>query len=520
MQPQFILGCRLLDSKAVDTTRVVLPARSTAAPALHDRAFFGHPRGLSTLFFTEMWERFSYYGMRALLILFMTAPVAAGGLGFDTPAAGAVYGLYTSMVWMAALPGGWIADRLIGQRRAVLFGGILIACGHFSMAVPFLAAFYLGLMLIVIGTGLLKGNVSVIVGRLYDADDHRRDAGFSIFYMGINLGAFIAPLVCGYLGQRIDWHAGFAVAGVGMVLGLVQYIAGAKYLGDAGLHPAPADARDTERLKRRLRRWGLAALVALAVVAAAAYAGWLRVSAEGVSNVAGAALALATVSLLAWLFFGGDWTPAERRRLYAIGFFFLAAALFWSQFEQAGSTLNLFADRSTRTELFGWRFPSSYFQSLQPLFIIAFAPVFAWLWIRLGSREPESATKFAIGLLCAGAGFAVLMMASLMAAAGARVSPWWLVVTYLLHTFGELSLSPVGLSTMTKLAPARIAGLIMGIWFLATSVGDFIGGRVAALYGSMPLPHLFGAVAMFGVGAGIITFAVVPRVNRLVRVRS
>src|SRR3954468_5827869 len=210
----------------------------------YDRAFFGHPRGLSTLFFTEMWERFSYYGMRALLILFMTAAPAAGGLGFDAITAGAIYGLYTAMVYMMALPGGWIADRLIGQQRAVLLGGVLIAAGHFSMAVPMLATFYLGLILIVIGTGLLKGNVSVIVGRLYTPNDARRDAGFSIFYMGINLGAFIAPLICGYLGQRVNWHMGFTAAGFGMAIGVVQYVLGAKYLGDAGLHPAsgPADA--------------------------------------------------------------------------------------------------------------------------------------------------------------------------------------------------------------------------------------------------------------------------------------
>src|SRR6266436_542105 len=215
-------------------------ASQAAAPSEYDRGFFGHPRGLSTLFFTEMWERFSYYGMRALLILFMTAAPAAGGLGFDTSTAGAVYGLYTSMVYMTSLPGGWVADRLIGQRRAVLYGGILIASGHFSMAVPSLTTFYLGLLLIVIGTGLLKGNISVIVGRLYRPDDHRRDAGFSIYYMGINLGAFFAPLVCGYLGQRVNWHIGFGAAGVGMVFGLVQYVLGAKYLGDAGLRPAPA----------------------------------------------------------------------------------------------------------------------------------------------------------------------------------------------------------------------------------------------------------------------------------------
>src|SRR5687768_5553250 len=216
-----------------------------------DTSFFGHPRGLSTLFFTEMWERFSYYGMRALLILFMTAPLAAGGLAFDTATAGAIYGLYTSMVYMTTLPGGWIADRLIGQRRAVLYGGIIIAAGHFCMAFSALSTFYLGLFLIVIGTGLLKGNVSVIVGQLYAKDDIRRDAGFSIFYMGINLGAFIAPLVCGYLGQRVSWHTGFAAAGVGMTLGVIQYVLGGRHLGDAGLHPAPAES---PQAAARLRR--------------------------------------------------------------------------------------------------------------------------------------------------------------------------------------------------------------------------------------------------------------------------
>src|ERR1044071_4267661 len=208
----------------------------------YDAAFFGHPRGLSTLFFTEMWERFSYYGMRALLILFMTAPAAAGGLGIDTAVAGAIYGLYTSMVYMTTLPGGWVADRLIGQRRAVLYGGIIIAAGHFSMAFSSLATFYLGLTLIVVGTGLVKGNAAVIVGALYGERDARRDAGFSIYYMGINLGAFIAPLVCGYLGQRVNWHIGLATAGLGMIVGVVQYVAGAKYLGEAGLHPSPASS--------------------------------------------------------------------------------------------------------------------------------------------------------------------------------------------------------------------------------------------------------------------------------------
>jgi len=482
----------------------------------HDHAFFGHPRGLSTLFFTEMWERFSYYGMRALLILFMTAPITAGGLGFDTDVAGAVYGLYTSMVYMTSLPGGWIADRLIGQRRAVLYGGIIIACGHFSMAFPSVTTFYLGLALIVVGTGLLKGNAAVIVGALYGPNDARRDAGFSIYYMGINLGAFVAPLVCGYLGQRVNWHIGFGAAGVGMVAGLVQYVLGAKFLGEAGLHPAPAASPEAAaRLRSRVGIWGGAALAAVALVAISMATGSLPIMAKQIADAAGYMLLGIVVAFFAWLFFWGEWTPAERRRLYAIGALFVASAIFWSEFEQAGSTLNLFGDRATRTSVLGWIFPSSYYQSLQPLFIITFAPVFAWVWVRLGRREPSSPAKFALGLLFVGSGFALLVVASSLSANGVKVAPWWLVVTYLLHTFGELSLSPVGLSATTRLAPARVAGLMMGVFYLAISVGNFMGGRLASLYGSMPLPNLFGAIAAVGIGAGLVMFALTPPIKRL-----
>ena len=486
----------------------------TAAPG--DTAFFGHPRGLSTLFFTEMWERFSYYGMRALLILFMTAPVATGGLGFDTAAAGAVYGLYTSMVYMSTLPGGWIADRLIGQRRAVLYGGILIAAGHFSMAFPSLATFYFGLFLIVIGTGLLKGNVSVIVGQLYGPRDERRDAGFSIFYMGINLGAFTAPLVCGYLGQRIDWHAGFAAAGVGMVIGLVQYVLGGRYLGAAGLRPAPAkSAAEAASLKRTAMIWGLVLLAVVLVVGIGAYTGLMPVTPTQIADAAGVFLLTVTVLFFGWLFLGGGWTPDERKRLYAIGVFFLAAALFWSLFEQAGSTLNLFADRDTRTSVLGWSFPSSWFQSLNSLFIIALAPVFAWLWVSLGSRNPSTPIKFSLGLILVGAGFGVLVVGATFAASGVQVSPMWLAAVYFLHTCGELLLSPVGLSAMTKLAPARIAGLMMGVWFLASAVGNFIAGRLAGFYEAMPLPALFTNIALFGVVAGLILLPLAPPIKRM-----
>jgi proton-dependent oligopeptide transporter, POT family len=496
-----------------------MPLRARAAletSAASDRAFFGHPRGLSTLFFTEMWERFSYYGMRALLILFMTAAPAAGGLGFDTAAAGAVYGLYTAMVYLMTLPGGWIADRLIGQRRGVLYGGMLIASGHFSMAVPTLTSFYLGLVLIVMGTGLLKGNISVLVGKLYAPGDNRRDSGFSIYYMGINLGAFLSPLVCGYLGQQINWHLGFAAAGVGMVLGLIQYVLGARHLGDAGLAPAPAASPQAfNELKRKALIFGGITLAVLVAFGIAAGTGVIPVSAEQIADAAGYALLVGTLIFFGWLYLDRSWTREERGRLYVIGVFFLAAAIFWSVFEQAGSTLNLFADRSTRTSVLGWAFPSSWFQSANALFIIMFAPMFAWLWLRLGRRNLASPTKFSLGLIGAGLGFLILVPAASAAGAGAQVSPMWLIATYLIHTWAELCLSPVGLSSMTKLAPVRIASLMMGVWFLGAAVGNYIAGQLAGFYEEMPLTELFGAVSVLPIAAGIALLLLSRKFTRM-----
>lgn len=496
---------------------MALPADRVSTD-MTDRAFFGHPRGLSTLFFTEMWERFSYYGMRALLILFMTASPATGGLGFDAVTAGAIYGLYTASVYMFTLPGGWIADRLIGPQRAVLIGGMFIASGHFSMAIPGLTTFYLGLALIVIGTGLLKGNVSVIVGRLYKKDDPRRDSGFSIFYMGINTGAFVAPFVCGYLGQRVGWHLGFAAAGVGMVLGLVQYALGRQYLGDAGLHPAnPGSPQALARQKRDATTWIGAGSAAIILFGLGIYTGVIPVTAKQIADAAGYVLMGLSVGFFAWVFLSGGWTRTERNHLFVIGVLFIGYALFAAVFEQAGSTLNLFADRNTANSVFGWSYPSSWFQSANPLFVIAFAPVFAWLWIRLArqGKEPGAPAKFAVGLLLVGLGFAVLIPPARTSESGMLVGPGWLVLTYLLHTWGELALSPVGLSAMTKLAPARIGGLVMGVWFLGTSVGNYVGGRVSGFYESMSLPSLFGAVAGFAVIAGIVFLLFARPLNRL-----
>jgi POT family proton-dependent oligopeptide transporter len=491
-------------------------ATATTAPDTSDRAFFGHPRGLSTLFFTEMWERFSYYGMRALLILFMTAAPATGGLGFDTATAGAVYGLYTAMVYLFTLPGGWIADRLIGQRQAVLYGGILIASGHFSMAVPTLATFYLGLCLIVIGTGLLKGNISVLVGQLYHAGDSRRDAGFSIYYMGINLGAFLAPLVCGYLGQRVSWHLGFGAAGIGMLFGVIQYVMGGRNLGTAGLTAVPSESpAAAAALRQSAMRWGALTLGVIVLAGAAIGLGFVNVSAAQVAEAVGYLLLIGTVAFFAWLYLDRSWTPEERGRLYVIGVFFLAAALFWSVFEQAGSTLNLFADRSVRNEIAGASFPSSWFQSANALFIIALAPVFAWLWLTLGTREPASPTKFAFGLIGAGLGFVILVPAAMASSDGSQVSPLWLIGTYLIHTMAELCLSPVGLSSMSKLAPPRIASLMMGVWFLGASVGNYIAGQLAGFYEEMPLSELFGAVSILPILAGVLLLVLSSRFTRM-----
>ncbi|MFN0165127.1 MAG: peptide MFS transporter, partial [Bryobacteraceae bacterium] len=435
---------------------------------------------------------------------------------FDVPKASAIYGLFTSMVFLLSLPGGWIADRFLGQRRAVLYGGILIAAGNALLALPGTTTFYAGLAVIVAGTGLLKPNVSTLVGQLYHSGDARRDSGFSIYYMGINLGAFLSPLACGYLGQNVNWHLGFVLAAVGMALGLVQYTAGARHLGEAGLHPvtpaSPADAAS----QRKWLRLGLgitAAAIALALILHSA--GMVELTAGGLSDVLGGLLFLTVAAFFAWALFLGDWTPEERKRMIVVGILFAASCLFWSVFEQAGSTLNLFAQRNTENRIFGWPFPASWLQSLNALFIISLAPVFAWLWIRMGRREPSSTAKFVIGLLCAGAGFLLLVWPAAASAGGSKVSPMWLAGVYLLHTIGELCLSPVGLSAMTRLAPARFAGLLMGVWFVSLSVGNYLGGRISAFYEALPLEAIFGVVGGFGIAAAVVLAFLVKPAQRL-----
>ena len=455
---------------------------------------FGHPPGLKTLFFTELWERLSYYGMRAILVLFLVATLEDGGFGMTKEKAGAIYGLYTAMVYLFALPGGWLADRVMGLRKSVFVGGVVIAAGHFSMAVPSTYSFYLGLVLIVIGTGLLKPNVSALVGELYPEGGGRRDAGFSIYYMGINLGAFFGPLICGYLGQEVDWHYGFGAAGVGMVVGLIQYRLGFKNLGDIGqLNVAP----EIHQVAVRRATIGMG-VVALVLVILGGLLATETITVVSVANGLGLFIALVAIVYFAYLLVLGDWSPAEKKRIGAIFILFLSSAMFWAGFEQAGSSLNLFADELTNLSVMGREFPSSWFQSVNPFFIIVLAPGFAWLWVALQQREPSIPVKFGMGLLLMALGFFVIAWASIYASAESKVSPAWLILTYFLHTSGELCLSPVGLSSVTKLSPKALVGQMMGMWFTGTALGNLIAGISGGMFESMPLPRLFGTVAIIG----------------------
>jgi POT family proton-dependent oligopeptide transporter len=418
-----------------------------------------------------MWERFSYYGMRAFLILYMVAPVASGGLGFSDADAASIYGTYTASAWGLAILGGIVADRFLGQYGSVLLGGIIIALGHFTLAFPPVPFFYAGLALVAIGTGLLKPNVSTLVGSLYEQADQRRDAGFSLFYMGINIGAFCGPLIAGYLAQRVDWHIGFGCAGVGMALGLTQYV-----LGKRRLQPA------LDRLAAQPKPQNPVA--------------------SATTPTGGGFL---------------GFTADEWKRIGAIVILFLVAILFWGAYEQQGSTLNLFADRYTRLEIFGFSFPSSWFQSVPPIFVIIFAPTFAWLWVRLGPREPSVPAKIALGLLFMGLSFLILVPAGSMAQAdgGVRVSAWWLIAAYMVAEFGEVCLYPVGLSAVTKVSPVRIVGLMMGVWFLSNAFGNKLAGWSAGFFSAMPLETLFSIVTGVLLVTALVMFVLVKPLRHL-----
>jgi len=503
------------------------PEVGAAAPPPQRGGFFGHPWGLSTLFFTEMWERFSYYGIRPLLVLYMTAALLDGGFGFDRPTAASIVGIYAACVYLASLPGGWVADRWLGLRRAIWYGGILITIGHFFIALSAVFAhnaFFMGLIFIVMGTGLLKPNISAIVGDLYPESGARRDAGFSIFYMGINIGAFAAPLITGVLGERVGWHFGFGAAGVGMLLGLITYkLRAPATLGSIGLEPAAGPA---EQHKVKMAVFAGVALLFLIVLLA--MAGVITVNAVAVAQRMSIVMLSLALIYFAWLFFLGGLTTDEKKRVAVIVVLFLFATIFWSAFEQAPTSLNLFARDFTDRNLFGWEMPTLWLQSANSLFVIALAPVFAVIWVAMANRgwDLSSPAKFTLGLFFAGLGFLIMVAAANIVIEGGgnvRVSPWWLVGSYFLQTLGELALSPVGLSSMTKLAPRKFVGQMMGVWFMAAALGNLIAGIVGGHVDPENLeqmPQLFRQTAMSLFVATLVLGALIIPIRNMMRESS
>jgi proton-dependent oligopeptide transporter, POT family len=475
------------------------------------RTFFGQPRGLATLFLTEMWERFTYYGMRAILILYMVAPGASGGLGIADRTASSIYGMYVGGTYLFGLLGGWIADRLLGAQRAVVAGGVLITLGNALLVLGRTDVFFIGLLVITIGVGLLKPNASCTVAALYPEGGARRDAGFSVFYMGINLGATIGPLLVAWAADRFGWRWGFALPAVGMALGLAQFLKTRHYLGAAGASTTGPKGSWTPVIALSLA----AALLVLLIAS-----GVLRVNAVTLGEMASWVMAVLGVGYFAYLLFFAGLTRAERGRVLVMIALFAASATFWAGYEQTGASLNLFAERYTDRHLFGWNMPAGYLQAVNPVFIIVFAPVFAWLWIELGKRGRDfsATTKFAAGLMLLGLGFLVMYFASQHVLGGKLVLPTWLVLTYFLHTCGELCLSPVGLSYMSKLAPPRFIGQVMGIWFLSMALGSNLAGQLTGEYDAThleTLPALFLKTFWFGVIAGAVMLALTPLARRL-----
>lgn len=487
-------------------------ATDIAPPA--GRTFFGHPWGLSTLFFTEMWERFSYYGMRALLVLYMTAAATGDnpGLNMDDGVAKAVYGTYAGLVYLTPVAGGWIADRILGLRRTVLYGGIVIAVGHYLMAIDAEPTFWLGLMCIALGTGLLKPNISGMVGQLYDEGDTKRDAGFSLFYMGINIGSLFAPLICGTLGEEYNWHWGFGAAGVGMTLGLIQYIVGRRNL--AGVGESPDNPADSAERRRALIVAGIVVAIVGGLIVLLSILGQEPVTA--VTN----AITIFILMVPLWYFRQVLSRPGhsatERSHVRAFIWVFLGAAFFWMIFEQAGSTLTLFADQVTNLTIpSGFTVPASWLQSVNPLFIVIFAPVFSAIWMRWGERAPRTSVKFGIALVVVGFSFLLLIIPSMAYEnSGTKAALSWLIVVYLLQTWAELLLSPNGLSATTKLAPTGSLGQFLALWFLATSVGTTVGGQIARITSGDAILS-FAVCGGMAVAFGLIMLAASRSINRL-----
>jgi POT family proton-dependent oligopeptide transporter len=468
--------------------------------------FYGHPAGLSTLFFTEMWERMSYYGMRMLLVLFMTATLQEGGLALTVASATAIYGLYTGSVYFMGLPGGWISDRLLGGRKSVWYGAIIIMIGHIILAIPNDKTFFIGLIFVILGTGLLKPNIGAMVGQLYSEEDKRRDSGYAIYYMGINLGSFFGYLICGYLATNIGWHWAFGAAAVGMGLGIIQYKLTEKNLEEVGGKPESQLSPKAKNIS-----WSIITgfLVLLAVITYMALTGAITINPVVVAKNTAIIFTAIFVLYYASIYIFGNLTRNEAKRLGALLLVCIASACFWSGFEQAGSSLNLFARDYTDRMVGSFEIPTGWFQFSNSLFIVLLSPFFAAFWIKLGQRlvSPSYGIKCAVGIMIMASGFIVMYFAAQYAASGLKVAPYWLITTYFLHTVGELCLSPVALSAVSKLSPRRFAGQMMGVFVLTYSIGNIISGLLAGNFDPNnveQIPSLYIQISLFSIGIAIV----------------
>jgi len=481
----------------------------------------GHPAGLATIFFLEMWERMSFYDMRALLLLYLVHRVAEGGLGFDVGTAAAIYGLYVGGTYIACLPGGWLGDRLLGSQRAVLLGGLIITCGHVLLGLaPSSAVFFLGLLLIVLGTGLLKPNASVLVAGLYPQGGAALDAGFTIYYVGVNVGATIGPLITSFLGERYGWSYGFMAAAFGMAIGLLQFLWSRRFLGGVGRAPTGSGSEAAGVAAARRALWGLCALaLALGAAVALAWSGRMHYSAQALLSVSTYAIIAIAVLYFAYLLFGAGLDAVERRRIGVVILLFVASILFWAGFEQGGSSFNLFAERDTLRTVRGFTVPAGWFQALEPIFIVLFGPLFSVLWVQLARRNlnPSIPLKFIFALLGMGLAFIVMAAAARRVAAGELAGMEWLTLTYLLLTWAELALSPVGQSAVSKLVPRRFVGQSFGVWFASIALGELIAGRIAGNFdptNAASLPVLFMRVVWLAVICAVALAAFRPLMRR------
>lgn len=493
-----------------------------------DAAFMGHPKPLRSLFFTEMWERFSYYGIRPLLVLFMTSAIAAGGLGIDDANASAIYGIFAGSMYLMPILGGWLADNWLGQERAIWWGAIIIALGHLCIGLSAfmpIEVFFLGLVFLVIGSGLFKTCISVMVGSLYSKNDARRDAGFTLFYMGINLGAFVSPLITGAFQEKGMWHAGFTVGGIGMLVSLVVYkLFAKKALSEfAQVKGEEVTWDKPKQAHPHVGKYVAIGSGVLAVVIALVMMGVIHINPVSVAEAMTYLVAGAVILYFAYCFASSKFTKAEKMRLLVCFLLLVGSTFFWSSFEQQPTSFNLFAERYTDLQAFGMQIPSVWFQSLNPLFVLLCAPLVSIMWVKLATKNiiPNSMVKFALAMFLAAAGFVLMIIATQgVVNNGGLASPWWLVGSMFLLTTGELLLSPVGLSSMTKLAPDRMQGVVMGLFFASSALGSlvasFSGGSVSAETIDN-LPKLFTTLTIFLVVCGVLLLVISKPVAKMLK---